>query len=130
MSSFKSLTIGAGRFAGPDDAVPLDAVEALVAQLLERRDVGHERMALQARHRERLHLAGLDVRQRGREPGKERLRLAAEDVGDRRADAAIRDVHHIEVGSHLQLLHREMRERSPAPTNRTKASPGCSSRTG
>ena len=69
-------------------------------------------MALEAGHRDRAHLAGLDVRQRRREPGEQRLRLAAEDVGDRGADAAIRNVHDIEVGRHLQLLHREVGERS------------------
>ena len=51
--------------------------------------------ALDAGDRQRLHLAGLDVRQRRGEPWEQRLRLAAEDVGDRRADAAVRDVRDV-----------------------------------
>jgi hypothetical protein len=47
-----------------------------------------------------------------REAREQRLRLAAEDVGDRRADAAIRDVLDVDVVRDLQLLHREMRERA------------------
>ena len=53
---------------------------------------------LRAGDGERPQLAGADVRQRGGEAGEHRLRLAAEHVGDRRADAAVGDVHHVDAG--------------------------------
>ena len=104
-------TIARGEVGRADDAIPLHAVEALVAEFFERRHVGQQRVSLGTRHRERPHLARLDVRQRGGETGKQRLRLAAEDVGDCRADAAIRDVLEVDAGLYLELLHRQMRER-------------------
>ena len=53
-----------------------------------------------------------DVRQRGGETGKQRLRLPTKNVGNGRTDAAIRDVHDVEIGCDLELLHREMRKRT------------------
>ncbi len=52
------------------------------------------------------------MRQRCGKAGKQRLRLAAEYVGDGRTDAPIRHMHDIEIGGDFQLLHREMRQRA------------------
>ncbi len=49
ISSFSVLDDRRRQIRGTDDAVPLHAVEALVAQLLERRHVGQQRMALECR---------------------------------------------------------------------------------
>jgi hypothetical protein len=52
------------------------------------------------------------VRKRSRQTGKHRLRLAAEQVGEGRRDAAIGDVQHERADLLLEQLHRQMRQRA------------------
>ena len=61
ISSLSVFTISGRHLCRADDGVPLHAVEALEAQLLEGRHVGQQRMALEPRDRDGLHLAALDV---------------------------------------------------------------------
>src|SRR5439155_17364263 len=49
---------GCGEIGGTHDPIPLHAIENREAELLERRHVGHERMAFVSRYRERLYFAG------------------------------------------------------------------------
>ena len=57
ISSFSFFMISGGIFAGPTIAYHCTPSKPLIAQLLEGRRVGKQRMALQSRHRDRLHLA-------------------------------------------------------------------------
>ena len=64
--------------------------------------------------RQRPHAAGADVRQRRRQAGEHRLRLAADQVGEGRRDAAVGDVHHEGTDLLLEQLHRQVRQRALA----------------
>ena len=63
---------------------------------------------------QRPHAARTQVRQRRGEAGEHRLRLAAEQVGEGRRDAAVGHVQHEGAGLLLEELHRQVRQRAGA----------------
>jgi hypothetical protein len=76
----------------PDDALPRIHVDVLHAGFGHRRHVGQHRRALGSGHRQGPELAALDVLQDGVHVLERRVDLGAEQVGDRRAAALVRNV--------------------------------------
>jgi hypothetical protein len=97
---------------GAHHAVPLHRVEAVQAELLERRRVLELRMARLAGDGHRAHAARLDVRHRRGQAREHRLRLAAHEVVEGRRHAAVGHVRHLHVFHLLEELHRQVRERA------------------
>ena len=95
------------------DVVDRGAVEAR-QRVGDRRQVGQRRIALDRRDPERAQAAGLDVRQQHRDGVDRHLHVAGEQVLQRRAGAAIGDMHDVDPGHHLEQLARQMRARADA----------------
>jgi hypothetical protein len=85
-----------------------DAVERarLVArqEIAQRRNLGECRDARRGGHRQRPQLARPYVSERARRRVEHELHLSADQIGERLRDAAIRHVHHVEPGHHLEEL--------------------------
>ncbi len=104
-SSCSRLTTSARRAGRRQDAVPLRGLEVLVAHLGDGRHVGQHRQAGRGAHRDRAQPPRLDVRQQRRRAGRERLRAAGQQIGQRRPGAAVRDVRDEHAGHQLEVLH-------------------------
>ena len=70
--------------------------------------------ALRARHRERAHLAGLDLRYRRRKRRHHHRHASGHEIEERRAAALVGNVHELDAGEDVQELAREMLRRSEA----------------
>ena len=77
-------------------------------RLLDRRHVGQGRRALRAGHRQRLELAGLDLRHRRRQVVEHHVHVAAQHAQQRRARAAVREVRHVHAGHALEQFARQV----------------------
>src|SRR4029453_19089077 len=77
-------------------------------------DVRNERRALERGDGDGLELASLDVRQDAGEGGEDVGDLAADDVGDRRAGAAVGDVAELDAGERFEIRGGEVSRRAHA----------------
>ena len=71
-------------------------------------------MAGWARDGQGTHTAGPNVRQACRQPGEHGLRLAAQQVSERRRNATVGQMHHETVHGLFEQLHGQVRERALA----------------
>ena len=101
--------IGAGVPAGAHKPYHEVTSKPGSAGLVHRRHRRQLRYALQARHRERAHAAGLDRRQHCRRRLHADGNLASDHVGERLRRAFVRDVHDVDLRRQLEQLHRELR---------------------
>ena len=95
------------RIPGPHD-------QAGIAELDQGRHIGKLRHALLGRDRQRLQLAGLDMRQRGRQRHAADLDVARHQIADRRAAAAIDDVAELHVLLVGDILRHHVADRADA----------------
>src|SRR5262245_20060520 len=95
-----------------EEAEPQPHVHARNARFDGARDLGRARETLGARHRERLDLAGLELRVRGERREERHLYLAREHGGERVARALIGNVLQWNAGDALQQLAGEMAGRA------------------
>ena len=100
------MIAGGVSFGAPRPNGPLDLVAR--HEIGDGRQVGQQRRARRRGHRQRADLAAFDVRDRGRHGVEHELHLAADQVGHRIARAAVRHVHHVDAGHHLELLARHV----------------------
>ena len=91
-----------------EQAVPRRDVEARQARFGHRRQVGRERRARGGRHRQRLQLAGLDLRRGVGEVVEHELDVAGEQRLRRRRAALVRNVDDVGAGVDLEQLAGEM----------------------
>ena len=77
-------------------------------QIRQRRRTGHRR------HRQPANFSGLDERQRRRGQVEHDLDLSAHEIDQRRRVAAVRHVHQIDAGHHLEQLAGHMQRRADA----------------
>src|SRR5262245_20614152 len=77
-------------------------------ELAYSRDIGQPLPTRRGRHRQRSQLAGLDVRDRLNRGGEHDLHLPTEQIGPRGPAAAIRYVHEVDPGHHLEQLAGHM----------------------
>ena len=89
-SVLSRFTIVVGVLRRGEDAGPGIHVEPGDAGLVQGGSIGNERAALEARHRERVQAAGLDVRQAEDQVAEHHRHPAAEHVIDRRRRASCR----------------------------------------
>jgi hypothetical protein len=86
-----------GRLGRHHDALPGADLEPLHPRLVQRRDVGQHVAPLQAGHRKRLEPLFPEVRKRGIDRLGGELRLAADQVGERRCAAPVGNVHRFQT---------------------------------
>jgi len=96
----------------PGDPHPNGLGHKLMAELHDRRHVGQLRMPLRRQQRERLQVAGLDLRQRRDHAGRHELRAARDEVRHRRRNARVRDHLHPEAGAAREHLGRQVGDRA------------------
>ena len=94
--------------------VPVVRNHIRITQLARRRHLGQRRRPLRARHRERLELARLDVRQHDRHIENSHLHLAAQQVAHRGRRAFVGYVQHVDARLGLEQLAGEMRDSARA----------------
>src|SRR5258708_37791411 len=88
---------------------PSERFELRVAELCHARDFRRQGAALQRGHGQRLHPAGAHLGQDGGNDRKHGLDISGKQISQRRREAAIRNVDHIELGVVLQKLHCQVR---------------------
>ena len=96
------------------DAVPRHIGRAGIAGFRDRRHVGNIRDAFLGEDRERLDLAGLDVRQRQRQRDHLEMHAVGHQVDQRRRLALVADIGELDVGGLEQLLRGEVDRRAAA----------------
>ena len=97
-----------------EEAVPLARLVAGEARFGERRQLGKRRQPLAARHAERAHLAGGDVRAGVDRGNEHHRRVACQQADHRRTGTAIRHVHHLHARHRVEELAGEMRRAAAA----------------
>ena len=125
--SLSCLTTAAGMPAGPTTPYHCSASKPLKPDSISVGTSLTVRMPAVAGDRQRPHAARADVRQRRRQAGEHRLRLAADQVGEGRRDAAVRHVQHERTRLLLEQLHRQVRQRAGAGRAVAASCPGSSS---
>ena len=113
-ASFSFFTTASGVSLGRDQPEERHPVHVFETDLGEGRHVGQGRNTRLARHGERAQPPVQHERQRGRQIVVDDLDLPADDVGERRADAAVRDMHDVGAGRELELLAEQMADRTVA----------------
>ena len=83
-------------------------------EIADRRQVRQRRRTGRRSHRQCANLPGLDERQRRRGQVEHDLNLSAHEIDQRRCVAAVRHVHQIDAGHHLEQLAGHMQRRADA----------------
>src|SRR5258706_15218912 len=84
-----------------EQPVPTEDVETGEARFGDGGKLGREGRALRGRYRGSPASAGAYLRQSGRSDGEHHLQLPGDEIGDRRRDRLVWDVHHVDAGQGL-----------------------------
>ena len=103
-----------GDLAGRDHHLPGRRIEALEADLGQRRDLRRRADALRGRDAKRAQLAGLHQRQRGGEVAEHHLHMAAHDVVERRREALVGHMHELDAELAAHQLGEQVRRAAGA----------------